>query len=130
MININNILKMNKNEPINIYVYMGCYKGTHELHNVDNSNPLQLRDLHVGDDTSRADYKRYRNIELSRLDEGYEINVPLSKCDKFEKTHIIIHTDYADSWDNYMKFREIFLSELYSYKQQGTLVKVKSKTKK
>lgn len=90
--------KIKDSETNKIYVYLGTFKYNDEIDIVHGS-----RDFRVKDDYKDADYKIYRNIESDR-----NVDIPIGKCEEFEKNNIIIKPKTYLNGKEYYNIRDDF----------------------
>lgn len=102
---LNKIGKFDTNE---IHVYLGTFQYNSEIDIVHGS-----RDFRVKDDLEDADYKIYRNIESD-----YSIDVPIEKCEEFEKNKIIIRPKTYLNVKEYYEIRDDFFVKAIKTNQE------------
>ena len=92
------IHKIDECDTNKIYVYLGTFEYSNEIDIVHGS-----RDFRVKDDSEAADYKIYRNIETD-----CSIEIPIDKCEEFEKNNIIIKPKTYLNGEEYYNIRDDF----------------------
>ena len=90
--------EIKKEDTNGIYVYLGTFEYNNEIDIVHGS-----RDYRVSEDSKNADYKVYRNVESD-----YSIDIPIDKCEEFEKNNIIIRPKTYLNGEEYYKIRDDF----------------------
>lgn len=91
-----------------IYVYLGTFEYNNEIDIVHGS-----RDFRVKDDSEDADYKVYRNIESD-----YSMDIPIEKCEEFEKNNIIIRPKTYLNGKEYYNIRDDFFIKAIKTNQE------------
>lgn len=95
--------EIGKDDTNKIYVYLGTFEYNNEIDIVHGS-----RDFRVKEDSEDADYKVYRNIESD-----YSIDIPIEKCEEFEKNNIIIRPEtYLNGREYYKIIDEFFINAI------------------
>lgn len=109
------------NSTNNIYVYMGAYRTDYDfgVYRIDDNRDIGF---------CETDYKKYRNLELMAYQDGYEVDVPISQCEKFEKDNIVICPDNTYLSDTYyLKLRDEFFETAVFESQEKALEKILNK---
>ena len=113
-------------ETNNIYVYMGTFERSNECDIVHGPN-----DYRVNKDDPKADYRIYRNLELASYQNDYEIEVPIKKCEVFEKEHTVIYPQGTCLYDRYYnQLKDEFFETAISESQEKAVERVLAKRKK
>lgn len=103
----------------NIYVYMGTYqRGSYS--DIEHG-PTDKR---VARDNENADYRVYADIEKNSSDAYVE--VPIEKCDDFEKENTILFSHQFISSDYYYSVKKMFFEEALKNGQEKAIQKVLS----
>lgn len=105
--------------PENIYVYIGTYQRSHEI-DIEHGST----DYRVSISDPNADYREYRNIELSRFEAT--IQVPISMCEKFENENIVLfpYKQANVNAEYYYKIRNMYFETAIKYGKEKALEKV------
>lgn len=117
-----NEIKINKSN--NIYVYLSSYIKVNRRKK-KKADDLIVADLPVAYNSLNADYRKYRNIELKEDDPNYEVDVPVHKCEKFERDNIVLHAVSKNGADYYDYVRNMYFEDIYNYGEEKALEKVK-----
>ena len=106
------IWRIDEKDTNGIYVYKGTYM-------VDNCCDIVHgpSDIRVERDYPFATHRNYWDIE-----QAYAIEVPIKKCDEFEKTHDVIYLS-----SNYHSIRQEFIEEALEHGQEEAVNKIKKK---
>lgn len=106
------IWRIDEKDTNGIYVYKGTYM-------VDNCCDIVHgpSDIRVERDYPFATHRDYWDIE-----QHYAIEVPIKKCDEFERTHDVIYLS-----SNYHSIRQEFIEEALEHGQEEAVNKIKKK---
>ncbi|MBQ2639335.1 MAG: hypothetical protein IJF92_01025 [Bacilli bacterium] len=115
-------------ETNNIYVCMSAYNGKYGLDESNVKSRYRVLDAPVDYDSKEADYKQYYNIELSKSDEGYEINIPIAMCKEFENNNLVLYPpdiEFANKYYDYVK--RTYFTTIYESNEEKAIEKVMTK---
>ena len=112
----------------NIYVCMGAYNGKHGLDEENIKSKYRVLDALVDIDSDKADYKQYYNIELSKYDDGYEINIPRERCNEFELNNLVLYPPKMGLSNEYYDYiKKTYFSTLYEEDEEKAIEKIITK---
>jgi len=108
------------NETNEIYLYIGTFK-------LDSHCDIEHGpgDIRLKRNDPRAEFRQYRNIE-----DGYSEEIPINKCEEFEKTHTIIFPEIEDMADKYFyEIQKEYIKIAVAEGQEVACKKILTKTK-
>ena len=108
-----NIYRIKENETNHIYVYSGTYKCDDCIDIVHGPSAIAVSRY-----DSRAEYRTYHDLE-----QFSEIEVPIRKCDDFEKNNYILFVRRSD----YYQLRKEFIVDAVNLGQKESVRKVLKK---
>jgi len=109
------------NETNEIYLYLGTFmlEGFCDIEH----GP---RDIRLKRDDPKAEFRQYRNIE-----DGYSEEIPIHKCEEFEKTHTIIFPEIEELAEKYFyEIQKEFIKIAVTEGQEEAYKKILTKNKK
>lgn len=102
-----------------IFVCMGTYKRSDEVDIIHGAS-----DYRVNKNDPLADYRIYSDIEKNSL--HAKIEVPISKCEEFEKNNVVLYPNKCVSSEYYNNVRNIFFETAIKQGQKKAIEKVMS----
>ena len=115
-------------ETNNIYVCMSAYNGKYGLDKENVKSKYRALDAPVDYDSEKADYKQYYNVELSKNDDGYEVNIPIAMCKEFENNNLVLYPpdiEFANKDYDYVK--RTYFTTIYEDSEEKAIEKIMTK---
>ena len=110
------VYKIKDTETNNIYVYRGTYRDSYDC-DIEHGPSAML----VYRNDPSAQYQTYHDLE-----QGYEINITIKKCDEFEKNNHILFVGIS----RYYQIRQEFIVDAIKYNQDVAVKNILKKYSK